>query len=897
MKGGVTAVVWSALSIYAWCGPAGSEFIEEPGVREFTGALLVRPVQPDYAAIFDGAPRAVVSASRSFAFVAQRGKPVLPQLCIYQVPVPRGWHENSYSRYLLSTGHVEFAEPNWRLFAAKRPNDIKYPYRSSVDPGQWYHTTIRSELAWNIAKVGEKIGIVDTGVDTAHADLAPNLVPGYHVVNGVGLTQGSGGDVTDVAGHGTLVAGVAAGRGNNSVGIAGMAWTVPLCPIRATDNPDTSALLGDLLAGVTWAVDNGCRVVNVSYELAVASSIELTGQYALSHNPNSVLIWSAGNSNASLGTAYDYPSVIIVGATDESDAKWINSNFGIALDVFAPGKSILSTARGGGYLYTSGTSMAAPLVTAMVSLMYNTNPHMSSGLALRGVFHGCKDLGSPGDDSFWGFGRIDAYESVKRIVTYNFQSLPLPAGLQFSTVSSINNLAHAVGYATGSGSSGWPRALLWMNGGVQLLPALFGYTDAIAYSINDSNKIVGTCRQMNTVSTFRPVMWTGGSSVAQLSNPFSSSGEARTVNDSGQVAGFYYDGSGREQGMVWTGANGGAPALQLLPLAGCIRSIPNCINDAGDVVGVSMTATNAYATYWPHPNYSPVQLASTAPNSSAWSITSGGAITGYAEVGGVRRGAVMYPDGSFSTLVDLDGTSNSTAYSSSQAGQTSGVVDLGLPSESPSMWSNSYMYNLKDLSDPSSQIGLTPKSGQQLNINGFVVGRADYYGNNSAYIGGPTIVLGQTSINVSSSILLEDFLGGASMRPVTFQLKSGNTIVDTIPNVTPDIDGVYRFQCLANGTFDVYISADNFLRKKLANRTFSSTGVSPPLSVSLINGDIDGNNVVDRSDYRAILRRIAATELGGSVGIPPTTVDLNGDGVVNMNDAKIVAKNLNKQGD
>ena len=380
------------------------DFIERPGVLEFSGQMIVRPLQSG-ALVERGASASESESIRERA--ARRLRPALveyvPQTDEHIVYLPAGQGENDYARELMATGDYEYAEPNWICYPTQTiPNDQSYGQ-------QWHHTKVRSPLAWDI-HTGDSsmvVAIVDGGVMLDHTDLAAALVPGFNAEDRV--PQSAGGDVSDVDGHGTFVAGLAGAIGNNGIYVAGMGWGFSIMPVRYYNTPG-GGYLHNVLAGARWAAENGARCVNVSQTGVEYNSVQTTGAYVRSQG--SLLIWAAGNDGRDLSW-FDWEDVIIVGATNPSDGKASFSAYGQAVDVYAPGTDIISTGLPGGLAIGSGTSASSPIVAGICALLWSDRPYLTPAEVEEGLFATCVDLGAPGNDSYWGWGRVDSYAALR----------------------------------------------------------------------------------------------------------------------------------------------------------------------------------------------------------------------------------------------------------------------------------------------------------------------------------------------------------------------------------------------------------------------------------------------------------------------------------------------------
>lgn len=252
---------------------------------------------------------------------------------------------------------VEFAEPNYVMKASFTPND---PYVAN----QYALSKMSAFAGWDFGQGSSsvKIAIVDTGVDLDHPDLASKIVPGYDFVN-------NDSNADDDHGHGTHCAGIAAAVTNNGLGVAGVGFKCAVMPVKVLSASGSGSTSG-VAAGITWAVDNGAKVVSLSLGGGGSSTLESAVNYAWSHGV--IVVAAAGNSNTDAPSYPGYYSnAIAVGSTDQNDARSSFSNYGSWVDVAAPGSSILSCYMGGSYAYMSGTSMATPQVAGLAGLVWD----------------------------------------------------------------------------------------------------------------------------------------------------------------------------------------------------------------------------------------------------------------------------------------------------------------------------------------------------------------------------------------------------------------------------------------------------------------------------------------------------------------------------------------------
>ena len=382
-------------------GDGGPPFSEVPGEREFTGELIVRPRQ-------DLAPAERNEAMRSLAAFDNRrnGRTDEFVLVVGGIPFDPGAAESAVAADLLGTGLFEYACPNWLVYPTIVPNDPLFPQ-------QWHHAMIESSAAWDTWRADGAaeviLAVTDTGIVT-HEDL-PYRVPGFNCVSN--LPEASGGNVTDINGHGTHVSGCAAAAGNNSAGVSGVGWKLRIMPVRVSELSSGGATYEDLLQGVQWAAENGAKVISTSYSGIGYPPIETTGQYVRSLDAS--MLWAAGNSDVD-HAGWDFDHVIVVGASDQADQRAGFSSFGLGVDVFAPGVGILSTTRDGSYGFSSGTSMATPIANGALAMIRSANPLLSAAHAEHVLFNTCDSWDTEANSEMFGWGRINVRRAVEAAV-------------------------------------------------------------------------------------------------------------------------------------------------------------------------------------------------------------------------------------------------------------------------------------------------------------------------------------------------------------------------------------------------------------------------------------------------------------------------------------------------
>jgi thermitase len=294
--------------------------------------------------------------------------------------------------------NIDYVEKNPLIPpSAYTPNDPSYP-------DQWHLSMIQTSSAWDISTGnGITIAVLDAGVDGSHPDLATRMVPGRNVASNNNNTAA-------INVHGTAVAGAVAAAGDNATGVASVAWSAQIMPVRITNRTDGWANGSDMIDGILWAADNGAGVVNISYDIGSAdAAMNDAAQYLRSKG--GLLVMSAGNSNTDNGTS-ENPYIINVAATTRNDARASFSNYGNYIDVSAPGEDILTVWENGQYGWAGGTSFSSPIAAGVVALIKAANPNLTPDEVETVLKNSADDLGSNGWDKYFGHGRVNAAAAV-----------------------------------------------------------------------------------------------------------------------------------------------------------------------------------------------------------------------------------------------------------------------------------------------------------------------------------------------------------------------------------------------------------------------------------------------------------------------------------------------------
>lgn len=292
------------------------------------------------------------------------------------VAVPAGKEDAFVDRYRARSGVVYAerdakveaftADPHWAKqwgldnSATTLHRDSSFVLDADVDAPE----------AWALATPPTAtVAVLDTGIDQNHADLAGRIVAQRNFTTSKTLD--------DKYGHGTHVAGIVAAIPNNSVGVAGGAPNARLLNGKVLGDTGSGSC-SSVSNGITWAADQGAKVISLSLGGGACSAENTAVQYA--SNKGSLVVAAAGNSGtSSTSSAYPaaYKPALAVAATDNSDLVASFSNFGSWVEIAAPGVDIFSTltnhtsqlSKSASYGYLSGTSMATPLVSAAAAFV------------------------------------------------------------------------------------------------------------------------------------------------------------------------------------------------------------------------------------------------------------------------------------------------------------------------------------------------------------------------------------------------------------------------------------------------------------------------------------------------------------------------------------------------
>lgn len=403
-----------------------------------------------------------------------------------------------------------------------------YPTLSN-DPlasnNQWWISKIKANEAWSETTGSSNVvvAVIDSGVDTNHFELTNNIWTNSDEIAGNGKDDDNNGYVDDTHGwdfiskrnemspynsHGTHVAGIIVAAGNNSAGVASIAWSTKIMPVIVCGS---SGCTGDITTAIKYAVDNGANIINLSLggsgwtnDYSAAYDEAITYAYAR----NVVVVAAAGNGdytgaqprnlnvNPSSPVCNNgkYNMIIGVAATNVVDTKADFSDYGSnCIDVSAPGKDIFSTVRPIddsnysstynpayiGYKTNSGTSMAAPMVSGLAALIKAKYPQVNAAQIIDMIRRGADSIDSlnPSYAGQIGTGRINVVKTLELNPDPNIAlpDLILPVDLTGYYAYGDNTKSIHLGDTAKTGPHKWPEPYFEWTGATDSGSGVKGY--------------------------------------------------------------------------------------------------------------------------------------------------------------------------------------------------------------------------------------------------------------------------------------------------------------------------------------------------------------------------------------------------------------------------------------
>lgn len=273
----------------------------------------------------------------------------------------------------------------------------------------------RQVLPWNILRVlggsrlnsgaGIRVGVIDTGIDLNHPDLAANIKGGVNFVTPSSPPH-------DLNGHGTHIAGTI-GALNNAIGVVGVAPKVSLYAIKVL-NVFGHGTLTNLIKGIEWGIANRMHILNISISggKTIVPALQRAVNTAMKHGI--LVVAAAGNAGTPSGLTDTVevpgriPSVIAVAGLNQQNRREPYSATGSMVDIAAPGTRILSTYTNKRYAVLTGTSMATAHVSGVLTLLRYAFPHQPAATLKQIMQNRAIDLPPKGKDRFTGVGLVQA---------------------------------------------------------------------------------------------------------------------------------------------------------------------------------------------------------------------------------------------------------------------------------------------------------------------------------------------------------------------------------------------------------------------------------------------------------------------------------------------------------
>ena len=304
---------------------------------------------------------------------------------------------------------VEAVYPDNHIEPFQLPNDPSFDELWGLS--QSNDVDINAPLAWDSSTGSDTVyvGVIDTGVDVSHEDLAANIWTNPGEIAGNGIDDDGNGWVDDVhgvdtlnydgtpeddVGHGTHVAGTIAAVGNNDIGVAGVTWNTKIIPCKFMDEFGgyDSGAIACLDYMLTLKADKGLDIIATNNSWGSYSFSQPLYDAIQSHANNGILFIAAAGNDAvnnnqysSYPASYSNANIIAVASHGRTGELSSFSNYGSGVvDIAAPGEDIYSTIPDDQYAYYSGTSMATPHVTGAIALLRAMYPD-STALGLRSL--------------------------------------------------------------------------------------------------------------------------------------------------------------------------------------------------------------------------------------------------------------------------------------------------------------------------------------------------------------------------------------------------------------------------------------------------------------------------------------------------------------------------------
>ena len=336
---------------------------------------------------------------------------------------------------------VEYAEPNYYIYAQVIPNDPDFTQLwgllNTGQGGGYPGADIKATQAWDLftGDPNFPVGVIDTGIDYTHPDLAANIWTNPGEKAGNGKDDDGNGYVDDVHGydfvnhdgdpmddgvHGTHVAGTIGAVGDNGVGITGVNWHCKMIAIKFMDATGVGTE-ADAIAAIGYSIVVGCKLTNNSWGNMSGGQAMLDAINAAG-TAGQLMVFAAGNNGWNIDAvpfyppSYVTPNMITVTSTDGRDLRPTLTNYGaVTVNLGAPGLNIYSCKPGGLYQFLTGTSMAAPHVAGTAALAWAHSPFLTSAQIRHLILWATDPIPSMNGVTSTG-GRLNAFKVLQTVV-------------------------------------------------------------------------------------------------------------------------------------------------------------------------------------------------------------------------------------------------------------------------------------------------------------------------------------------------------------------------------------------------------------------------------------------------------------------------------------------------
>ncbi|MBQ3022047.1 MAG: S8 family serine peptidase [Clostridia bacterium] len=298
--------------------------------------------------------------------------------------------------------------------------DLDYPdITSDIEfDSQWYLDKINADSIRKKGLSGEgvKIAVIDSGINFSHPDFnQSNILQGYNCTFGAEDIN----DYNDNVGHGTMVAGIIAAQTDNELDIAGIASNTQIIPIKITDT--NSLNISSIFLGLEKALETDCDIINMSFGGAITDeeALSVLKSYIDKAEEKGIIVVAAVGNSGHTDNVMNYPAgfdnVIGVGSVDEDLTSSYFSQKNESVFISAPGNNIVSLFKNNSTTTGLGTSLSAPIVTAVISIIKEVRPECTLQEIKELLKNTSLDCGAKGYDTSYGYGVLNLEGIVEEI--------------------------------------------------------------------------------------------------------------------------------------------------------------------------------------------------------------------------------------------------------------------------------------------------------------------------------------------------------------------------------------------------------------------------------------------------------------------------------------------------